>query len=265
MAVEVASRRSRKRKPATESLAIGEMDQTIFACPACARPLVNGARRCPGCGTRLIMGVPAQKASVLIGAGLLLGLIFGAGFVMAASTLERTIKTAAAPSTANPVASMSPGPTAGTASASPGTGPISAVPALTRSALVQTAAVDDRLAASSATLAKALASSKFDTYGVSQILRAMSADAVVGLQMSAHIGAWPGGEALSGELSAFYTTVRSTAAEGLSASIRNTKVYRATGHKMVQLLGGLGALDAHVQEVATQAGVTLEPVEAAVP
>ena len=42
----------------SESLAIGEIDQTVFDCPRCSRPLAVGTRRCPGCRTRLMAGVP---------------------------------------------------------------------------------------------------------------------------------------------------------------------------------------------------------------
>ena len=85
-----AARRTRRRasaKSATPeptiappaSIAIGEFDQTIFECPSCARPLALGARRCPGCGTRLLAGVTLGKASGFMAAGLAAGLLLGAG------------------------------------------------------------------------------------------------------------------------------------------------------------------------------------------
>src|SRR3989442_10231220 len=45
-------------------LEIGSADAGIFSCPQCARPLGSENTRCPGCGTRLILGVPSQRAAV---------------------------------------------------------------------------------------------------------------------------------------------------------------------------------------------------------
>lgn len=265
MALQIAPRRTRKRKPADDTLAIGEMDQTIFACPVCARPLVNGARRCPGCNTRLIMGVPAQRASILIGAGLFAGLILGGGGSMVASALAGSAPGIAAGATARPSVLTSPPPSTGLATPNASSVPISSVPALTRSALLQATAVDARLATSSAALAGALASSKFDTYRVAELLRGMSADAVVGLQLSSHIATWSGGKELSGAMTAFYTSIQTTASEALSITIRNAKAYRAAGNRMISVIGGLAALDAQVRNVAAQAGVVIPPPAAPAP
>jgi hypothetical protein len=75
-----AARRPRRRsvKPASEpvqtapvgSFAIGEINQTVFDCPTCSRPLALGTRRCPGCRTRLVLGVPMSKAMIFATAGL---------------------------------------------------------------------------------------------------------------------------------------------------------------------------------------------------
>lgn len=139
---------------------------------------------------------------------------------------------------------------------------MSSVPALSRSALAQAVYVDERLASSATALAAALSARTFDTPAVSQILRATSAEAVVGLQLSSHIGAWSGGKALSNELIAFHSAIQETAAEGLSASIRNDKAYRAAAQKMLKLLGGLDELDARLRDVAGKAGVVLAPAVA---
>ena len=270
MTVEVAQRRTRKPKvrAASESLAIGEIDQTVFACPACARPLALGAHQCPGCGTHLILGVQAKRASIFVTAGLVGGVVL-AGIVGAtASAIDRSFQeanaaVAAAAATASPEPSTSPSDTptsSPVATVDPGTD--SSVPALSRSALAQAAAVDERLTASAQALATALAAPKFDTYGVSQLLRATSAEAVLGLELSSHIGAWSGGKALSAELTIFYTTVQQTAAGGLSASIRNERAYRLAGHEMLELLHGVAALDGHVHDVAAEAGVSLATAEA---
>ncbi len=265
MTVEVARRRTRKPKVASvsESLAIGEIDQTVFACPACARPLALGARHCPGCGTRLIMGVQARRASLFVGLGLVGGIVVSGLLGATASALDGARRdadaaAAAALEASNALPSIPP-TAAPSASPSPSiaTGTTSTVPALSRSALGQAAALHDRLATSSSSLATALDQESFDTFAVSQMLRATSADAVVGLQLTPHIGAWTGGSALSADLRSFYLAIQATAAEGLSASIRNETAYRAAAENMTDLLAGLGAVDAQLRDVAGRAGVTL--------
>ena len=267
MTVEVARRRTRKPKAGStpESLAIGEIDQTVFACPACARPLALGARRCPGCGVRLILGVQAQRASLFVGVGLVAGIVLSGLIGATASALDNARRdadaaAAAALAASNALPSIPPSapPTASPAP-STSTGTSSSVPAITRSALSQAAAVHARLATSSSTLATALAQEEFDTFPVSQILRATSADAVVGLQLTPHIATWSGGTTLSGDLRSFYLAIQETAAGGLSASIRNEAAYSAAAKDMIELLAGLGAVDAQLRDVAGRAGVTLTP------
>ena len=268
MTVEVAQRRTRKPKavPASESLAIGEIDQTVFACPACARPLALGARRCPGCGTHLIFGVQAKRASIFVVAGLaggvlIAGMLGAAGSAIDQAARDATAAAAAAalPSGFAPVASATPAPSANPSPTTAGTGTNSSVPGLTRSALAQAAALNERLASSSTGLAAALAAPNFDTYGVSQILRATSGEAVLGLQLSSYVGSWPRGQALSGEMTQFYSTVQQTAAEGLSASIRNETAYRTAGQQMLELLRRLDLVDGHIRDLAADAGVAIAP------
>ena len=265
MTVEVARRRTRKPKVSSvaESLAIGEIDQTVFACPACARPLALGARHCPGCGTRLILGVQAQRASLFLGVGLVAGIVLSGLLGAAASAMDGARRdadavAAAALAASNGLPSVPP-TAAPPASPSPSvdTGSTSTVPAISRSALAQAAALHERLANSSSSLSTALGQGTFDTLAVSQIIRATSADAVVGLQLAPHIGAWSGGATLSADLRSFYLAIQATAAEGLSASIRNETAYRAAAEKMTGLLAGLDAVDAQLRDVSGRAGVTL--------
>lgn len=267
MTVDVARRRTRKPKVASvsASLAIGEIDQTVFACPACARPLAIGARHCPGCGTRLILGVQAQRASLFVGLGLVGGIVVSGLLGATASALDGARRDADAAAAAALEASNAlpsiPATVAPSASPSPSidTGSTSTVPALSRSALGQAAALHERLATSSSSLATALDQEAFDTLAVSQILRATSADAVVGLQLTPHIAAWSGGATLSADLRSFYLAIQATAAEGLSASIRNDTAYRAAAEEMTEVLAGLAAVDAQLRDVAGRAGVTLTP------
>lgn len=225
-----------------------------------------GARHCPGCGTHLIFGVQAKRASIFVAAGLaggvlLAGILGAAGSAIDQATRDATAAAAAAalPSGFAPAASATPAPSANPSPTTAGTGANSSVPGLTRSALAQAAAVNERLAASSTSLAAALAAPKFDTYGVSQILRATSGEAVLGIQLSSYVGSWPRGQALSGEMTQFYSTVQQTAAEGLSASIRNEPAYRTAGQQMLDLLRRLDLVDGHIRDLAADAGVVIAP------
>ena len=246
---------------------IGEINQTVFTCPACTRPLVMGARRCPGCGTRLIIGVQARRAGILLAVGVFGGLILGGVLSTTATALggaiQSTVAAVTAHSTPSPSTSPASSPSAGEPSVDPGAA--LTVPALTRSALAQAIGVGERLTASKAVLASAMKAKNLDSFGVSQTLRAMSADAVIGLQLSSHIGAWSGGKDLSGELTALYTTIQDTASTGLQASVHNDKAYRAAGQRMLVVLATLPALDVRVHDVATQAGVIFVPLESVGP
>jgi hypothetical protein len=275
MTVNVARRRTRastratKRPPA--GLPIGDEDQLIFACPACARPLATGAHRCPGCGTRLVMGVAAKRVSVFVGIGLAVGLAVGGGVASLALTADRltheeAARSAAAAEAAALAARTTPAPTASLApigvpgaSPTPSTAPVSVIPGLSRSALTQAIAVDARLAAASRDLAAALAARKFDAFAVSEVLRSLSSDAVNGLSLTPHIADWPDWTKTGSELSSFYSLVQATAGEGLSASIRNEPAYRAAGNSMLKVLAGLAAIDAGARNAATVAGVLPSP------
>jgi hypothetical protein len=274
MTVNVARRRGRAHGSAESGaeapITIGELEQTVFPCPSCNRPLAIGANKCPGCGTRLLMGVQAKRASVFVGVGLLVGLMVGGGVTTVSSALNRPARDAeiaaaaaaaalAAAADTKPVATSQPIATAGTGTSSGtgGTGTTGGVPAITRSAIGQAAAVDSRLSASAAALATATSAASFDTVEVSAILRSMSGDAVFGLQLTTHIGAWSGGEQVGDDLTAMYTAIQQTAAEGLTASIRNEPAYRAAATKMLKVLTGLETVDAGVRAAAAEAGVTL--------
>jgi hypothetical protein len=275
MTVNVARPRGRARRaadPAGEGpISIGEFEQTIFSCPGCNRPLALGSRRCPGCGTRFLMRVPLRRASPLIGVGLLVGLMVGSGLTAVGLFADRTAHDArvaaaaaaaalaAAGNPANPVATARPVVTAApNGSTGSGSGSAPGIPAITRSALGQAAAVGTSLAGSAAALAGAASAADFDTMAVSDILRSLSADAVVALKLAPHIGAWSGGQEVADQLSAFYTDVQRTAAEGLTASIRNEAAYRLAATNMLDVLADLEALDAQVRAAAARSGVTVE-------
>jgi hypothetical protein len=284
MTVDVARRRTRRTTkvapaaaPASplyaESMSIGEIEQTVFSCPKCQRPLAIGVRTCPGCRTRLIAGVQLGKASAFVAVGLVVGIAVSAvagGVLALGNGISREAEIAArvaaalAAAEANPVPAATGAPVASSRplATTPPVGGPTGVPPLARSALAQAATVNAQLAAAVPVLQSALASREFDTYTVFQVLRSVSGNAVSGRQLAAHIGDWSSGAELSGSLAAYYTQIQDTAGEGLDASIRNQPAYKAAAKQMLELLGGLPAIDAQLRTVAADAGVTIPAAEA---
>ena len=276
-----AARRIRRRAsdaaPETETitnrqpaLAIGELEQTVFECPSCSRPLALGARRCPGCGTRMLNGVSIGKASGFTAAGLAIGLLLGAG---GGFVFGLTRAPAAAPA-AGSIASPAPGASAEgggagasgtpastvpglTATSRPAATDPSGIPPLSRASLVQVAAINARLADARASLAAVLAGKPFDASAVAGSLRTISADAVFGQQLAHGVAQWPVSSPLGAQLDQFYGAIHGAAAGGLVASVQNAAAYRAAGGAMIKLLDGLVAVNDAVAATANAAGVQM--------
>ena len=287
MTVNVARRRSKARNAAGSAEppngASGEIGETVFNCPACGRPLAIGVRRCPGCSTRLILGVRAARASMFVTVGLIFGVAFGGGLgavlsairqpahdaqvaaLAAAAALVRAQElqaaAAAEAAAAEAAASQSAAPTSGSA----GTGTAVTVPAISASALSQALVVNSRLAGSTTAFESSLAAPKFDVLEVSQLLRDASSDSVIGLQLAQNLNNWSRGAAVGGQLTTFYSSVQSTAAEGLGASVRNEAAYRRAATAMVRLLGGLDPIDGEARTLAAGAGISLPAETSPVP
>ena len=277
MTVNVARRRSKGRiTPGAEQqsgMAIGEIGQTIFNCPACGRPLAIGVRKCSGCSTRLLMGVQLGRAGTFVTIGLILGVAFGGGLaaVLSAARLPahdaQVAEAAAAAALARaaevqvaaaPVAIASPAiPRTGGSGGSTGVGTPVAIPAISSSALSQALVLDVRLSQSTADLEAAAAAPKVDVLVVSQLLRKASADSVIGLQLAQNLRVWSGGSAVADRLTTFYTELRTTADEGLGASIRDQAAYREAARAVLKLLGGLVVIDGQARSLAASAGIGL--------
>jgi hypothetical protein len=271
MTVNVARRRS-KAAPAggAESNGpIGEIGQTLFGCPACGRPLAIGVRRCPGCSARLVMGVRAGRAAMFVTIGLILGVAFGGGLAAVLSAVRMPARDAQvaqaaaaaalaaavhAQAAASAVALATPAITP--AGGSSGTRSTVTIPASSASALTQALILNARLSDATSALRAALGAPKFDAQEVSQLLRDASANSVIGLQLAQDLNAWSGGTAVGARMTTLYTSLQSTAAEGLGASIRNEAAYRRAAQAMVALLGGLGPIDSEARQLAATAGIS---------
>ncbi len=246
-----------------ESLAIGEIDQTVFDCPSCARPLALGARRCPGCGLRLILGIPLAKASFLASLGLAVGIAIGLGAGVVAGLGHAPV---AAPAVAilPSAAPILTGGGGGAVASAPIPSPLPAggsggstsdIPALSRSAITQAIDVNGRLVAAGAALRVALDARAFDASVVAQLLRTMSADSIFGQQLAGRMGDWRGSAAVGADLTAAYGAIHASATEGLIASIRNDPAYRVAGEAMLKTLAGLATVDRDTRALALQVGI----------
>jgi len=265
-AVRGSRRRTSQTRPEPilapiESISIGEINQTIFDCPTCSRPLALGARRCPGCGTRLVFGVALGKATLLASLGLAVGIAaggalgFGLGLsragsapVLAAVTSPSESSTAS--SVPKPSATPTIAPTLTPAPADP-------MPALARSSLLQALGVNDRLRTNGLALKAAASARRFDPSAVAVILRSMSADTVFGQQLVGQLADWPSSAAVARDLNALYGQVHDASTAGLDASVRNAAAYRAAAATVLKILAGLPAASAEVNAVAKS--VRLDP------
>jgi len=208
------------------------------------------------------MGTQLTKASIFMTLGLAAGVLIGGSGVAAAvalggrpaqpasgAALVPGATPAGSPETSRPPRSPSPTPRP--------TPPSNDIPALSRSALRQSVVLNARLAASVAALEDLLAARRFEAFEASQLLRAMSADAVVGLALTPHLASWSSGKEIGADLTEFYLSVQTTAAEGLAASIRNEGAYRTAATNMVRLLGDVDELDIELRAAALAAGIEL--------
>jgi hypothetical protein len=255
------ARRSRNRKTAPDSIAIGVADANIVACPSCARPLDAGTSKCPGCGTRMIAGVRATRALGFAASGLLVGLIIGTSVTGAVALLTRPSVVPAPASATTPIASTTPlASSVAPAASAPAPVVDPSIPTAAVSAIRQAAELNQRLTADAARLTALLAASSPSSADLARVLRALNANAAVGERLAPQVATWTRSAGLSEALAALYVEVGATARDGLAASLQNDDAYVATSERMLVLLDGLTAIDAQARPLAQQAGLELAPL-----
>jgi hypothetical protein len=258
MTLNVLRGRVRGPRSAPEPFAIGEIDADIFNCPACARPLGVGATRCLGCGTFLVMGVQARRATFLIALGMAFGILGGGLITASMLNANRAAEVTAAVDAAlgtRPVAvgNAAPAPIATLVPA-----PVAAPPVPAGlSAIRQTAIIDARLANASTLLTTHLVAASFDTGEVAKILRSIAGDATVGTDLAGRVATWGEASEVAAQLRALYDDAIATARGGLDTPLRDTASYRLAVERVVESLAGLPALDAAARELARRAGLPI--------
>jgi hypothetical protein len=251
------ARRSKPREP--EPLPIGELDQDIFNCPVCARPLSVGVHRCPTCGTRLIAGVPLRRAGGFVAVGVIGGLMVAFAIMIGSFAVERAgaLITFTLPGTVTP-----PAAPAATAAPIPTTAPnvVPAVPSSAIAALRQTTLLNQRIMADRVRLAAAVGARKPDGAAIAAALRSLAADASIGKSVVADVADWAEAGAVTAAFVDFYAGVAERADAGLSASVTNDKAYVKSGKSMLKVLAGLPALDAQARALTDSIGIKLPPL-----
>lgn len=260
MTIEAVRRKSTRAagREARNELPIGEADANIFNCPACARPLGVGTRRCPGCSTRLVLGVRASRAAGFVGAGLIVGLAIGVGVMGVVTLITRPVTAAVVePAPVDTPSAVGPSNAPVASAAAPLLDP--AIPASAISALRQSSLVNQRLIADVAKLELALAADAPSSVEIARALRSLSATAAFGDRIAPMVGDWADAATVSTSLAAFYSAVGATAREGLAYSLTDTGAYVEAGRSMMTVVDALAGLDAETRAIAAAAGI--EPSE----
>lgn len=252
---------------------IGDRERIVL-CPGCARPLVDGQGRCPGCGIFLIAGVRLRTAGFLILVGCALGMIGGslvAGAAMAPRLVagdaaiaadvaaEREPTTARAlPAATVPAVVAAPDVVEPSRPSTP-EAPVAAgdLPAGVTGGLLQVAAVNDRLTAIAVELDAAVAGGSTRAAEIPVLLRRIAADARAGRDAARRIDSWAPASRLAADASTLYAAVMATATEGLVAPLADRAAYTAAGRAMRSALAGLPAVAAGTRDAALLAGVDL--------
>ena len=158
-----------------------------------------------------------------------------------------------------PMASPLPHPTV---AARPSSAPVvdPSIPTAAVSAIRQAAALNQRLADDAAKLTALLASPSSTSADLARVLRTLNANAAVGERLAPQVATWADAGALSASLGTLYLEVGTTAREGLASSLNNTAAYVGVSERMVDLLAGLGAIDAEARPLASRADLELPPL-----
>ncbi len=239
--------------------AIGDADAHVFSCPACTRPLNDGTSRCPGCGSRLIMGVLVRRAIGLVALGLVFGAFLGgagmASFIAVTLHPEPAIAAIEAPAIVAP--SEAP-----IAVVPPATNPVTpGVPPAAAAALSGTIVINSRIAADAVTLRTTLESQDGSANDLAKALRTLAADAAAGMDLTSRMAPWTAATSVRAGLDDFYSSMATTARDGLHASLADLSAYRSTAKAMLAVTAGLDTVDASSRTLAATVGLDLPSLE----
>ena len=239
--------------------AIGVPNAQLFDCPACGRPLERGTSKCSNCGTRLVAGRPMRRVATFAGIAAVVLVAVAAIGMTALATSPSQPATGGVPTT--PPAASQPAATAAVPSELPAP---TGIPAGAAAALGGTAVVNNRIVSDSDTLAQVLTNADSPTIDVARAMRALAADAQLGLDMTGRLTPWTDAAPVVAKLNTFYEDLTGAARDALRVSLNDATAYRAAGAGLIAKVRGLAEVDAATRELATSAGLTLPPLQAPV-
>ena len=230
-----------------------------FACPTCGRPLALTEITCPSCGLKVLAGVPIRKGAALIVAGVVVGLIVGVALAAVLALAGRPAQAA----TDVPVASGAPADGT-TGSFDPGlvSGP---VPTTSATALRLSVTIEDRLAASAASLKKQVKSKSFNAVSAASTIRSVAADAAWGSDNIDRLAGWPAAAPLRAQLDGFYEDLRKTARDALGVSIKDTAKYKLYAKRLIKILASIPTTRTAMEQLAGANRISIPTAPAPAP
>ncbi|HSS36180.1 MAG TPA: hypothetical protein VLR93_07885 [Patescibacteria group bacterium] len=230
-----------------------------FACPTCGRPLSLTEITCPSCGLKVLAGVPLRHGAALMVAGVALGLVVGIGLAVVLAFTGQPAKTAVDV----PVASGAPVDGNG-GSFDPGlvSGP---VPATAATALRLSVTIEDRLAASAASLRKQVKAKSFNSVAAATTIRAIAADAAWGSDNIDRLSGWPAAAPVRAQLDGFYEDLRKTARDALGVSIKDTAKYKAFSKRIIKILASIPTTRTAIEQLAAANQISIPKAPAPAP
>lgn len=222
------------------------------ACPTCGRPLGLTQTQCPGCGLRVLAGVPLRRGALLVVSGTVVGLIVGASLAVVLALTGRPAATGGGV----PAASVAPGESpSGSFDPSLVSGP---VPSEAATALRLAVTIEDRLAASASNLNKQVKVKSFNAVTAATTLRSIAADAAWASDVIDRLSGWPAAAPLRVQLEQFYQQVRQTARDALGVSIQDSAKYKQSAKRMVKLLASIASTRKAMAALAAANRITIQ-------
>jgi hypothetical protein len=229
------------------------------ACATCGRPLALTEFKCPSCGLRVLAGVPIKRGAMLVVSGCAMGLIVGGGLAIVLALASGR----GAPAVAGvPAASSAPVVGGGSFDPSLVSGP---VPSTAATALRLSVTIQDRFAASAASLKKQLKVKRFSGVAAATTIRSIAADAAWGSDNVDRLSGWAAAAPLRAQLEAFYESLRTEARDALGVSMNDSAKYKAHAKRMVKLLASVPATRAALVALAAANRITIPAPPAALP
>jgi hypothetical protein len=200
--------------------------------------------------------VPIRHGALLVVSGCAMGVIVGAGLAVVLAFAGRPAQASAEV----PNASGVPAVVEGSFDPSLVSGP---VPSTAATALRLSVTIEDRLAASAASLKKQVKVKHFSAVTAATTIRTIAADAAWGSDNVDRLAGWPAAAPLRAQLEAFYDSLRAEARDALSVSMKDNAKYKTHAQRMIKLLASVKARRAAIAALAAANRISIPAAPAA--